>query len=614
MVKVKKGQKLAELAPKEAVVAKIDGKLYDLSIVLDKDSEVEFIDVNSDEGIDTLRHSTAHILADAVVRLFPEAKPTIGPVVDEGFYYDFDFNRAFTPEDLKKIEKEMRKIIAEKDAFEREEVTLEEAKKMFSDNKFKVEMIEEFGEGLSIYKHGKFLDLCRGPHVPNTGFVKGFKLMKVAGAYWRADSKKEQLQRIYGISFPTEKLLKEHITLLHEAEKRDHRKLGKRLDLFSIHEESPGSPFFLPKGMFLKNKLIEVWREEHEKAGYVEIQTPIILHKKLWETSGHWVNYRENMYTLKIDDQDFAIKPMNCPGGMLVYKEKAHSYKELPLRVGELGIVHRHELSGVLAGLFRVRVFTQDDAHIYMTDKQIKDEIIGVINLTELLYKMFGFEYDMELSTRPEKSIGTAEQWKFTTAQLKAALDEMGKEYKIKEGDGAFYGPKIDFHLKDAIGRKWQCDTIQLDMSLPERFDLTYMGEDGKADHRPFMIHRAIYGSLERFLGILIEHYAGKFPMWLSPEQVRILTVSEKLEPYAESIAEQFKKAGLRVSVDKKGDSISKKVRNAQLSYVNYILIVGETEEQNKTVNVRTRDNERLGEKKPADMIKQMVEESESRK
>lgn len=614
MVKVKKGQKLAELAPKEAVIAKIDGKLVDLSIVLDKDSEVEFIDINSDEGIDTLRHSSAHILADAVVRLFPEAKPTIGPVVEEGFYYDFDFNRAFTPEDLKKIEKEMRKIVAKKEAFERKDVGLEEAKKMFPNNKFKIEMIEEFGEGLSVYKHGGFTDLCRGPHVPNTGFVKGFKLTKVAGAYWRADSKKEQLQRIYGISFPTEKLLKEHITLLHEAEKRDHRKLGKRLDLFSIHEEAPGSPFFLPKGMFLKNKLIEVWREEHEKAGYVEIQTPIILHKKLWETSGHWINYKESMYTLKIDDQDFAIKPMNCPGGMLVYKEKAHSYKELPLRVGELGIVHRHELSGVLAGLFRVRVFTQDDAHIYMTDDQIKDEIIGVIDLTERLYKMFDFDYDIELSTRPEKSIGTAEQWEFTIAQLKAALDEMGKKYKINEGDGAFYGPKIDFHLKDAIGRKWQCGTIQLDMSLPERFDLTYMGEDGKADHRPFMIHRAIYGSLERFLGILIEHYAGKFPMWLSPEQVRILTVSEKLEPYAESIAEQFKKAGLRVVVDKKGDSISKKVRNAQLSYVNYILIVGEKEEQNKTVNVRTRANEILGEKKPAELIKQMVEEAESRK
>lgn len=613
-MKVKKGQKLAELAPKEAVVAKIDGKLYDLSKVLDSDSEVEFIDINSDEGIDTLRHSSAHILADAVVRLFPEAKPTIGPVVEEGFYYDFDFNKAFTPEDLKKIEKEMRKIVAEKDAFERQEVSLDQAKKMFKGNKFKIEMVEEFGEGLSVYKHGNFSDLCRGPHIPNTGFVKGFKLMKVAGAYWRADVKNAQLQRIYGISFPSEKQMKEHITLLHEAEKRDHRKLGKRLDLFSIHEEAPGSPFFLPKGMFLKNKIIEVWREEHEKAGYVEIQTPIILHKRLWETSGHWVNYRDHMYTLKIDEQDFAIKPMNCPGGMLVYKEKAHSYKELPLRVGELGIVHRHELSGVLAGLFRVRVFTQDDAHIYMTDKQIKDEIIGVINLTERLYKIYNFDYDIELSTRPEKSIGSDEHWEYTTAQLKAALDELGKEYKVNEGDGAFYGPKIDFHLKDAIGRKWQCGTIQLDMSLPERFDLTYMGEDGRSDHRPFMIHRALYGSLERFLGILIEHYAGKFPMWLSPEQVRILTVSEKLESYAESIAEQFKKAGLRVSVDKKGDSISKKVRNAQLSYVNYILIIGEKEEQNKTVNVRTRENKILGEKKPAELIKQMVEEAESRK
>ena len=613
-MKVKKGQKLAELAPKEAIIAKIDGKLYDLSKVLDKDSEVEFIDINSDKGIDTLRHSSAHILADAVVRLFPDAKPTIGPVVEEGFYYDFDYDKAFTPEDLKKIEKEMRKIIAEKIAFEREEVSLKEAKKMFGDNRFKIEMIEEFGENLTVYRHGKFVDLCRGPHIPNTGFVKGFKLLKVAGAYWRADVKNAQLQRIYGISFPSEKQLKEYVALVNEAEKRDHRKLGKRLDLFSIHEEAPGSPFFLPKGMFLINKMIEVWREEHDKDGYVEIKTPVILHKKLWEQSGHWVNYRENMYTLKIDEQDFAVKPMNCPGGMLVYKEKAHSYKELPLRVGELGLVHRHELSGVLAGLFRVRVFTQDDAHIYMTDKQIKDEIIGVINLTERLYKIYDFDYDIELSTRPEKSIGSAEHWEFTTAQLKAALDELGKDYKINEGDGAFYGPKIDFHLKDAIGRRWQCGTIQLDMSLPERFDLTYMGQDGNADHRPFMIHRALYGSLERFLGILIEHYAGKFPMWLSPEQVRILTVSEKLEPYAAKLEKQFRDAGLRVTVDKKGDSISKKVRNAQLSYVNYILIVGEKEEQNKTVNVRTRDNEILGEKKPADMIKQMVKEEESRK
>ena len=412
-MKVKKGQKLAELAPKEAIIAKIDGKLYDLSKVLDKDSEVEFIDINSDKGIDTLRHSSAHILADAVVRLFPDAKPTIGPVVEEGFYYDFDYDKAFTPEDLKKIEKEMRKIIAEKIAFEREEVSLKEAKKMFGDNRFKIEMIEEFGENLTVYRHGKFVDLCRGPHIPNTGFVKGFKLLKVAGAYWRADVKNAQLQRIYGISFPSEKQLKEYVALVNEAEKRDHRKLGKRLDLFSIHEEAPGSPFFLPKGMFLINKMIEVWREEHDKDGYVEIKTPFILHKKLWEQSGHWVNYRENMYTLKIDEQDFAVKPMNCPGGMLVYKEKAHSYKELPLRVGELGLVHRHELSGVLAGLFRVRVFTQDDAHIYMTDKQIKDEIIGVINLTERLYKIYDFDYDIELSTRPEKSIGSAEHWEF---------------------------------------------------------------------------------------------------------------------------------------------------------------------------------------------------------
>lgn len=611
-MKIVKGSILLDKAPKGAVVAKLDGELVDLNIKVDKDSEVEFLDANSKDGLEVLRHSTAHVLAEAVVNLFPKALPTIGPVVEQGFYYDFD-HEPFTPEDLKKIEKEMRRIIAKNEKFERIELSKKQAIDMFKNNKYKLELIEEFGKDLSVYKSGKFADLCRGPHVPSTRYVKAFKLTKLAGAYWRADITNKQLQRVYGIAFGTEKELKDYVRILAEAEKRDHRKLGKRLGLFSFHEEGPGFPFWLPKGIILKNAVLDYWKELHKKAGYVFIETPIILTRALWERSGHWKNYKEAMYTLKIDNNDFAIKPMNCPGGMLVYKEKIHSYREFPLRVAELGLVHRHEMSGVLAGLFRVRAFTQDDAHIYMTMDQLSDEIINVVNLTFELYKPYGFEYSLELSTKPKKHIGTAEQWEKSTAALKDALDRMKIKYEIIESEGAFYGPKIDFHLKDAIGRTWQCGTIQVDMAQPENFDLTYEGQDGRR-HRPVMIHRALYGSIERFLGILVEHFAGKFPAWMNPEQVRILTVAEKFVSYAEKIRDKYNKAGIRVTLDQRPDSIPKKVRNAQVSYVNYALVVGEKEVKNKTVNVRTRDNKVLGEKNPEEFLKELLKEIKERR
>ncbi len=613
-VKVNKGSRLSEMAPKDAVVARLGEKLVDLATAPAQDSVVEFLSVRTPEGVDVMRHSCAHILADAVLRLFPSAKPTIGPVIDKGFYYDFDFERAFTPEDLKAIEGEMNRIIAKNEPFERAELSKAEALKEFQDNKYKIELVEEYGDGvLSIYKSGVFTDLCRGPHVPSSGHLKSFKLTKAAGAYWRGDAKNPQLQRIYGIAFVSQQDLKEYLVFLEEAEKRDHRKLGRELELFSIHEEGPGFIFFLPKGMIIWNELLDFWREEHTKAGYLEIKTPIILSKTLWERSGHWSYYKENMYTLKIDDQDFAIKPMNCPGGMMVYNEKAHSYREFPLRVGEIGLVHRHEMSGVLSGLFRVRCFHQDDAHIYMTEEQAKDEVLNVLNLAEKFYTLFGLSYHLEISTRPAKSVGTDEQWAKSEKMLIEALDSTGKQYKINPGDGAFYGPKIDIHIKDCIGRTWQCGTIQLDMNLPERFDLTYIGEDN-AKHRPVMVHRVIYGSVERFFGILIEHYAGKFPLWLSPEQVRVLTIADRFIPYAEGLIEKFKAAGIRATSDFKSESVSKKVREAQLAQVNYMLVIGEQEVATGTVNVRTRDNKVLGQKSPDDFMKELVEEIKERR
>jgi threonyl-tRNA synthetase len=606
-------QDISEGLARQAVAVKVDDSVVDLNTPISKASKVQILTPKDDEGMDVFRHSTAHLMAHAITELYPYAKLTIGPVVEEGFYYDID-HEPFKPEDLKKIEKKMYELMKKKIPLERKEMSKKDALKLFKDNEFKIEMINELEEGtLTVYKQGDFVDLCRGPHVPHTGMIKAFKLTKIAGAYWRADAKNKQLQRIYGISFPTKEELKAYIKLREEAAKRDHRKIGRDLDLFSFHEEAPGMPFIHPKGMVIWNSLIDFWREEHRKAGYVETKTPVILNRALWERSGHWENYRENMYTTKIDEMDYAIKPMNCPGGMLMYNEKIHSYRELPLRVAEVGLVHRHELSGTLSGLFRVRCFHQDDAHIFMTEEQITQEVLGVLNFCEKFYAKFGLDYHLELSTRPEKSIGTDEQWEVATNGLKNALDEKGKQYVINEGDGVFYGPKIDIHIKDAIGRTWQCGTIQLDIQLPERFDLTYEGEDGKK-HRPVMIHRVVYGSMERFFGVIVEHFAGKFPLWLSPVQVRILTVADRHNTYVEKINKKFFDAGIRVEMDLRAESIPKKVREAQVQQINYILVVGDNEEKNKTVNVRTRDNVVHGEKNPDEFLDQILGEIKERK
>lgn len=589
--KFKKGITIFDISKKikpKAIVAKLNGKLVDLSTKINKDSRIELLDVKSTEGNEVFRHSAAHVMAHAVTNLFPKAKLAIGPTVTGGFYYDMD-HKPFKPQDLKSIEKEMEKVVKADYKIERIELTKAKALKLFKNNRYKLELIKEYGKELSVYKQGNFIDLCRGPHVPSTGHIKAFKLTKLAGAYWRADITDKQLQRVYGVAFPEKKELKQYLKVLEEAERRDHRKLGKQLELFSIHEEGPGFPFWLPKGMELKKQLLEFWRQKHKEGGYVEISTPIILSKELWVRSGHWKNYREAMYTLKIDKRDFAIKPMNCPGGMLVYKEKIHSYKELPLRVAELGLVHRHELSGVLAGLFRVRAFIQDDAHIYMTPEQLEDEIINTVKFCIDLYEPFGFEYRIELSTKPKKHIGTAKQWELLTNALKKSLEKLKIDYKVNEGEGAFYGPKIDFHLKDAIGREWQCGTIQVDMAQPENFDLTYEGKDGRK-HRPIMIHRALYGSIERFIAILIEHYAGKFPLWLAPVQIRILTVADRFKKYANETNKTFTKNNFRSEVDDRTESISYKVRQAQLEKIPLILTVGEKEKKKKTVAVRTLD------------------------
>jgi threonyl-tRNA synthetase len=605
------GEIAKDLNLDKALAVKIDGQTVDLTTTVTTTTKtLEFIDFESKEGKEIFRHSASHILAAAVKQLFPDVKFAIGPAVEDGFYYDFDSKEPFTPADLKKIQKEMHRIMKKKLPFERVDCTVNEAKEHQKDQPYKIEMIDDLGdEQMTVYKMGEFTDLCRGPHVPTTGYIKAFKLTKLAGAYWRGDVKNKQLQRIYGVAFSTKDELKEYMRLLEEAQKRDHRKLGKKLKLFSFHDEGPGFPFWHPKGLFLFNKLLEVWRKEHEKAGYVEVKTPIILSRKLWEQSGHWKNYAENMYFTKIDEEDYAIKPMNCPGGMLMYNETVHSYKELPLKIGEVGLVHRHELSGVLSGLFRVRQFHQDDAHIYMTPEQIVEEVEKVINLTDKFYKMFGLTFHMELSTKPDKAMGTDEQWDLTTNSLKEALEKSGREYVVNEGDGAFYGPKIDFHIKDAIGRTWQCGTIQLDMAQPDNFDLTYMGEDGENKHRPVMIHRTIYGSLERFIGILIEHYTGKFPLWLSPVQVKILAVADRFNDYAKQVKDELTQNGFRVELDSRSETLSKKVREAQLEKVNYILVVGEQEVTDKTVTVRTRNNEVKGAKSVADFLSDLKAE-----
>lgn len=573
-------------------------------------------DEKAKENLEILRHSAAHVLAHAVINLWPDAKPTIGPVVEEGFYYDFDKKAAFTPEDLKKIEYEMRNIIKKNEKFEKIELDEKKAKDMFKDNKYKLELIDDFlkeGEKLTAYKEGDFVDLCKGPHVESAGKIKGYKLMKISSAYWKGDSSKTSLQRVYGIAFPTKEEIKEHLRLMEEAEKRNHRKIGQQMDLFSIHEEAPGMPFFHNKGTFIWNTLVEFMREKMRVRNYEENKTPMILNKSLWLKSGHWDHYKENMYFTKIDEGDFAVKPMNCPGNLLVYKSKSHSYRELPIKAGEFGLVHRHELSGVLSGLFRVRAFTQDDAHVFCTEEQLQDQIIELIELVDEVYSTFGFEYNVEISTRPEKAMGSKAVWDKAEDALKKAMKAKKMDFVINEGEGAFYGPKIDYHLKDAIGRTWQCGTIQVDFSMPEKFDLTYEGQDGRK-HRPVMIHRAIYGSVERFLGILIEHYAGKFPMWISPMQIRVLSIADRHVDYCNKVLEKLKDAGLRTEIDNKKLTMGKKVREAQLAKVNYILVVGDKEIEEDTINIRTRDNEVLGAMKLDEFISKCLDEVKGKK
>lgn len=563
-----------------------------------KDGSVQELTFADEAGQEAFRHTTSHILAQAVKRLYPDTKCAIGPAIKDGFYYDFEFTFPFTTEHLADVEKEMRKIVKEALPLERSVVSREEALKLMEERKepYKVELIEELPEGeeISLYRQGEFVDLCAGPHVSNTSVIKAFKLQSVAGAYWHGDEHNQMLTRIYGTAFPKAAELDEYLAKIEEAKKRDHRKLGRELGLFAIMEEGPGFPFFLPKGMVLKNLLIDYWRKLHTREGYVEISTPIILSRHLWENSGHWDHYKDNMYTTVIDGEDYAVKPMNCPGGMLVYKVEPRSYKDLPMRVGELGLVHRHEKSGQLHGLMRVRCFTQDDAHIFMTEDQVMDEIRGVAKLIDEVYSKFGFKYHVELSTRPDDSMGTDEEWNMATEALKGALESLGLDYVVNEGDGAFYGPKIDFHLEDSIGRTWQCGTIQLDFQMPQRFELEYTGADGEK-HRPIMIHRVAFGSIERFIGILIEHYAGKFPVWLSPVQVKILPVSDKFAEYAKKVSDQLKAAGVRVETDDRSEKLGYKIRSAQMEKVPYMLIVGEKEVEENTVSVRKRDEGDIG-------------------
>ena len=582
-------QSISDGLARNCVAMELDDNLVDLSATIDRDTNIRLITSKDPEALEILRHSSAHVMAQAILRVYPDAKLTIGPAVEDGFYYDVDM-APVSEDDFAKIEAEIKKIIKEKLPIRRREVSKDEALDFYKDEPYKLEMISDLEDGtISFYEQGEFTDLCRGPHVPHTGVTKFIKLIKVSGAYWRADPSNPQLQRIYGTAFFTKNELKDHLKFLEEAKKRNHRKIGQALDLFSFHEEAPGMPFFHPKGMELWNALLDFWRLEHRAAGYVESKTPIMLNRFLWERSGHWENYRENMYTSAIDDIEYAIKPMNCPGGMLIYSRKPHSYRDLPLRVAELGLVHRHELSGVLSGLFRVRAFHQDDAHLYMTPRHIEQEILGILNLSERMYGAFGLGFHLELSTRPEKSIGTDEQWETATNGLASALDAYGTEYALNEGDGAFYGPKIDLHIKDALGRTWQCGTIQLDMSLPERFNLYYIEKDNEK-HRPIMIHRTVFGSIERFLGILIEHFAGKFPLWMAPVQTVILPINDDLVPYSNEVENILNSAGLRAEVDSRTESLNKKVREAQLQYIPLILTIGGKEKEAGTLSVRTLD------------------------
>ena len=602
---------------KAACACKINGTPADLRTPLLNDCELQILTFDDPEGKKAFWHTSSHILAQAVKRLYPQSKLAIGPAIDNGFYYDFDVEKPFLPEDLEKIETEMKKIVKEGIELHRFELPPEEAmsKLKSMEEPYKVELAAEHaskGEAISFYSQGDFTDLCAGPHLLSTAPVKAVKLLNCTGAYWRGDAKNPQMCRVYGITFPKASLLDEYLTMLEEAKKRDHRKIGKDLELFAFMEEGPGFPFFLPKGMILKNQLIDFWREIHREAGYHEISTPIILNRRLWERSGHWDHYKDNMYTTVIDNEDYAIKPMNCPGGILVYKTKMHSYRDLPLRMGELGLVHRHELSGALHGLMRVRNFTQDDAHIFMTKDQIKEEIKGVVRLIDKVYSLFGFMYHIELSTQPEDPMGAKEDWDIATDALRNAVTELGYDYIVNEGDGAFYGPKLDFHLTDCIGRTWQCGTIQLDFQLPERFELEYTGADG-AKHRPIMIHRVVFGSIERFIGILTEHFAGAFPAWLAPVQVKVLPISEHQYEYARQVMQRLEAAGIRAEFDDRNEKIGYKIREAQLEKVPYMLVVGDKEVQNRTVSVRSRREGDKGAMPLEDMIKVLLKEVETK-
>ena len=602
---------------KEAVAAKVNGTVQGMDYPLTGDCTLEILKFSDEEGAKTFRHTASHMLAQAVKKLYPDAKLAIGPAIDNGFYYDFDLKHRFTDEDFPAIEKEMKKIAEEDLKLERFELPREEAIAFMEEKgeSYKVELIRDLPEDavISFYRQGDFVDLCAGPHLSSTGPVKALKIQSVAGAYWRGDEKNKMLQRIYATAFPKQKELDEYLAMLEEAKKRDHRKIGKEMDLFAIYEEGPGFPFFLPNGMIIRNELENFWRQEHAKRGYQEIKTPLILNEDLWHRSGHWDHYKENMYFTQIDGADYAIKPMNCPGSMLVYKRKMYSYRDFPIRMGELGQVHRHELSGALHGLMRVRTFTQDDAHIFMLPEQIKEEVGGVIDFIDYVYGLFGFQYHIELSTRPEDSMGSDEEWELATNALRECLEEKGIDFVINEGDGAFYGPKLDFHLEDCLKRTWQCGTIQLDFQMPQRFDLTYVGADGEK-HRPVMIHRVIFGSIERFIGILTEHFAGKFPLWLAPVQVKFLTVTERFAPFAEELAEKFKAAGIRAVTDLRNEKIGYKIREARNERTPYIVTIGEREQESGCLSVRSSKEGDLGQIPTEELIEKLVEEIRTKK
>ena len=578
---------------KAALAGKVDGTLVDLTATVTDGATVEIITAKSPEALHIMRHSCAHIMAEAVQELYPGTQIAFGPATDDGYFYDFELPNNISSDDFGAIEKKMAEIVKADEPFVREVVSIDEAKKIFADQRFKLEHIDDLtDQEISIYRHGSFVDLCAGPHVPSAGKIGAFKMMKLAGAYWRGDATREQLQRLYGTAFFKKSELEEYLHNLEEAEKRDHRRIGREMDIFMMRDEAPGFPFFLPNGMILKNTLLDYWREIHKKAGYVEISTPMIMNKQLWQTSGHWDHYKDNMYSTVIDEEEYCVKPMNCPGGVLVYASKPHSYRDLPIRAGEIGLVHRHEMKGALHGLFRVRCFNQDDAHLFVRPDQLTEEIVGVVKLIDSVYQQFGFTYHVELSTRPEDSMGSDEDWEAAEAGLKTALEELGMEYEVNEGDGAFYGPKIDFHLTDSLGRTWQCGTVQLDFQMPQNFDLEYTDADG-SKKRPVMLHRVCYGSVERFIGILIEHYAGKFPVWLAPMQVKVLPVSEKSRDYAHKVADAIEAADIRVVVDNRDEKIGYKIREARsIDRVPYMVIVGEKEAEEGTISVRDRTNE----------------------